>query len=228
MINTPLTWTVSQVRAMKPCGDQIETVVRFIGRVVTDDEPLPLTAAIDADLSLNDVCWALRRIDQRRLQLWAADCAEMAIRDAQSVLSLFEEARPDDNRPRQAIEAATACVTAIRNAAADAAAYAADTTVYAAYAAAYATADAAYAAAAAYAADTTADAAYAAYATADAAYAAAYAAYAAYAANAATYAAYATADAAYAAAAAREKRRVWCRARLREYIAGTISPMESP
>ena len=39
--------------------------------------------------------------DHRLLALWAANCAE-------HVLGLFEEVRPDDPRPRQAIEAARA------------------------------------------------------------------------------------------------------------------------
>ena len=39
--------------------------------------------------------------DHHLLALWAADCAE-------HVLPLFEEERPDDDRPRQAIEAARA------------------------------------------------------------------------------------------------------------------------
>ncbi|MEZ4861374.1 MAG: hypothetical protein R3C14_08710 [Caldilineaceae bacterium] len=42
--------------------------------------------------------------DQRALAIWAADCAER-------VLSLFEQAHPEDNRPRQAIEA---CRTWVR------------------------------------------------------------------------------------------------------------------
>jgi hypothetical protein len=43
----------------------------------------------------------LQDADHRLLALWAADCAE-------HVLSLFEAVRPDDPRPRQAIEAARA------------------------------------------------------------------------------------------------------------------------
>ena len=39
--------------------------------------------------------------DNHRLALWAADCAEHALR-------FFEEACPDDSRPRKAIEAARA------------------------------------------------------------------------------------------------------------------------
>jgi hypothetical protein len=41
--------------------------------------------------------------DHRSLALWAADCAE-------HVLGLFERAQPDDQRPREAIEAARAWV----------------------------------------------------------------------------------------------------------------------
>ncbi|MCK4514897.1 MAG: hypothetical protein KAU31_06545 [Spirochaetaceae bacterium] len=41
--------------------------------------------------------------DHRLLAVWAADCAERA-------LSLFEDANPDDDRPRRAIEAARAWV----------------------------------------------------------------------------------------------------------------------
>jgi len=43
----------------------------------------------------------LQDADHRLLTLWAADCAE-------HVLPLFEAVRPDDPRPRQAIEAARA------------------------------------------------------------------------------------------------------------------------
>ncbi|MFC0674365.1 putative immunity protein, partial [Brachybacterium hainanense] len=43
----------------------------------------------------------LRDEDHRLLALWAADCAE-------HVLELFEDARPEDPRPREAIAAARA------------------------------------------------------------------------------------------------------------------------
>ena len=145
-----------------------------------------------------------------------------AIFAAEQVIDIFEKKYPDDQRPRNAINAAkkyleqpseknkkAAADAAYAAAAADAAdaaadaAYAADA---AAYAAAYAAAAAAYAADdaaadAADAADAAADAAYAAYAAAAAAAAADAddAAYAAAAAAAAADAAYAAYDAAYAA-----------------------------
>jgi hypothetical protein len=54
--------------------------------------------ALDASLvETNGV--DLEEEQQKGLALWAADCAER-------VLSMFEEDRPDDRRPRKAIEAA--------------------------------------------------------------------------------------------------------------------------
>jgi hypothetical protein len=46
---------------------------------------------------------ALNEADRRAVAVWAADCAER-------VLPLFEAVRPDDPRPREAIEAARAWV----------------------------------------------------------------------------------------------------------------------
>jgi immunity protein 5 of polymorphic toxin system len=46
---------------------------------------------------------SLEDADHHRLALWAAECAE-------HVLGLFERARPDDRRPRRAIELARAWV----------------------------------------------------------------------------------------------------------------------
>ncbi len=84
----------------------------------------------------------LQDADHHRLALWAAECA-------QHVLPLFEAARPDDDRPRQAIAAARAwtrgeiTMTQARTAAGHANAAARDLTGaprFAAYAAAQAAA----------------------------------------------------------------------------------------
>jgi hypothetical protein len=109
-----------------------------------------------------------------------------AILCAESVLKIFNDKYPNDDRPKKAIEAAKEYISGgITAYAAYAAAYAAANTAYAAANTAYAAANtAAYAAAntaadAAYAANTAADAAYAAaYAAANTAYAAANTAYA--------------------------------------------------
>jgi len=122
----------------------------------------------------------IRLMTHEQKVAWAIFCAEQ-------VIEIYEKKYPEDQRPRQAIEAAKTWLKdpSEKN---KNAAYAADAAyaAYAAYAAdvAYAAANAAYAADAAYAATA------ATYAADYAAYAATYAAYAAtYAANAATYAA---------------------------------------
>ena len=116
--------------------------------------------------------WYIDDKKRRRVQV------QFAVLCAESVLHIYENQYPDDNRPRKAIEAAQNYLKKPSNAAANAAAYAA----YAAYAAGNAAAYAAYAAgnAAAYAAK----AAYEAYEAYAAGNAAAYAA-----GNAAAYAA---------------------------------------
>ena len=124
---------------------------------------MKLLQILDSNISyskkIEQIC---KLLPHEMLVEWSSDCAE-------SVLYIYQEAYPEDSRPRQAIVAAR---SGDKNAAA--------------YAAAYAAANAA-ANAAAYAA------AYAAYAAADAANAAAYAA-----ANAAYAAAYATKATSYA------------------------------
>ena len=144
------------------------------------DTPIPLSKIVESN-GMDDALWCLRATAENAenfLITFACDCAER-------VLTHYETYYPDDQRPRQAIEAARRCLTDKSDAAANTAADAAHA-AYAARAAAYAAARA-VARAAAYAA-----ARAAAYAAANtAAYAAAYAAdAAAYAtANTAAYAA---------------------------------------
>jgi hypothetical protein len=130
------------------------------------------------------------KMTHQKWVLWACECAER-------VLEVYQNAFPNDHRPREAIAAARRWVADPTLENADAA-YAAHATAYDAYATnagAYAAADTAYAAYAA--ADTAFAAADTAYAAANATRAASHAAYAAY---AAAYAANTAADAAYAAA----------------------------
>ena len=134
----------------------------------------------------------------QKLRLFSCDVA-------QDVLPIYENYKPNDDRPRKAIEAARAYAldpsdVNKKNAADAASASAAAAAAYAANAAAYVAAAAAAYVAAAYAAAYVADAAAAA---AAAAYAAANAAYVADAASAAAAAAYAAANAAANAAYAR-------------------------
>ena len=156
-----------------------------------------------SDISDDKECWTEMKIN--KAWHWKKeDSVELAIFAAEQVIDIYEKKYSNDDRPRNAIEAAKKYLAAVQvgdnDAAAHAAhavahaAHAADAAAYAAYAAAYAAYAAAHAAhaadAAAYAADA---AAYAADAAAHAADAAAHAA------DAAAYAAYAAAHAAHAA-----------------------------
>jgi len=93
--------TVDAVIAWDPCSeysrDRIESL--FAGR-----HELSAVDIIELEIPIDDRLWAAVRtdlIDESTIRLWSADCAER-------VLGLFEKVIPDDNRPRQAIEAARA------------------------------------------------------------------------------------------------------------------------
>jgi len=151
------------------------------GKIVVEDYGKVGCFKLTTTKELSCPDWYIDDKKRRRVQV------QFAVLCAESVLHIYENQYPDDNRPRKAIEAAQNYLKKPSNAAAKAAnaAYEAANAAYAAYAACVA----AYAAKAAKAAK-------AAYAT--------YAAYTAYeAANAAAYAAYEAANAAYAAYAAK-------------------------
>ena len=190
-IKTPLTgWpvhlvtTFNKLHASDACVEGYGKLANFIRDhlAVTPkdfgmDRPIPIALILESN-GFNDALWTIRNaVEQtperdRFLRLLACDWAE-------HVLPIFEKRRPDDNRPRHAINMARAfargecTATELAEAKRDAYAAAATDAAYAdaAYAYADATAAAAYAAYAAYAdAYAYADAAYAdAYAYADAA-----------------------------------------------------------
>ncbi len=179
-----LTTTLNKIRACSPCTSGWKTLLTYLGKTEADDAEINLLTVLESN-GVPDMLWCLRATteDSKRI------ASQLAIEFAEQALPIFEKRKPDDNRPRAAIQAArdfldgTIGIEELRKAHADAAyayaAYADAAYAYAAYADADADADAdAYAAYASYA--------YAAYA-ADAAYAYAYA----YAADAA----YAYADA---------------------------------
>jgi len=153
------------------------------GKIVVEDYGKVGCFKLTTTKELSCPDWYIDDKKRRRVQV------QFAVLCAESVLHIYENQYPDDNRPRKAIEAAQNYLKKPSNAAAYAA-KAANEAAYAAYAAKAAN-EAANAAAYA------AKAAYEAYAAK-----AAYEAYEAYAAKAAAYAAKAANEAAYAAKAA--------------------------
>ena len=97
------TLTLAQLRKLGPCSD----------RLAVADVNLPARRRITAaqarefGMSFGDILWAasaVARSDKdidRRLRMWAADCAAR-------VLHVYEAEHPADDRPRKAIEAARA------------------------------------------------------------------------------------------------------------------------
>ena len=158
-----LTTTFNKLRASNACKKGYKKLAKALGgvRKYGADTEINLLTILDAN-GFDDAMWSLHATleDSDSIKrLIACDFAE-------SVLHIFESKRPDDDRPRKAIESARGFVAGTvskvvmqeARAAAYAAAYASDAS---AYAAAYA-ADAYAAYASAYTDDAASDAAYAA------------------------------------------------------------------
>lgn len=94
------TTTLSAIRAAHPCEDGWRKLLGHLGKTAADDEPLPLLTVLDSN-GLDDALWVLTCAmpDDRLARHFGAWCAEQ-------VLHLFEAERPDDMRPRRAIDAA--------------------------------------------------------------------------------------------------------------------------
>lgn len=145
------TVSLNSILAQDPCDEGLEAFEEKFGHL-DPDAPVPLLSCLESN-SVPAVIWALRAVQQdisTIIPLIAADFAE-------SVLHLFEENFPNDDRPRKAIEAARGgdkekaadaadAASAASAAAASASAYDAASAAYAAFyaAAAYDAASAAY------------------------------------------------------------------------------------
>jgi hypothetical protein len=92
------TTTLARIRAASPCRDGWEKLLASLGKTQADDEPLPLLIVLDSN-GLEDALWVLSHAmpDDRLNRHFSAWCAEQ-------VLHLFEAERPNDLRPRRAIE----------------------------------------------------------------------------------------------------------------------------
>ena len=132
--------TLNKIKSHRPCRDGWEKLVTYLGKTEADDDELSIATIIESN-GIKDAIWALRAVDghDKEIRLFAADCAE-------SVLHIYEDKYPGDDRPRKAIQAARDYANGLIDAAARDAARAAAWD--AAWAAAWAAAgDAAWAAA---------------------------------------------------------------------------------
>jgi hypothetical protein len=128
------------IEAMRPCSNRFENYLKYY-----QDFDSTLEKFLNLEnITFNDKMWVTMRLLSHK------QLVEISCRIAESVLYIYENKYPNDDRPRKAIAAARAGNADATRAAAAAAAYAADAAAYAAYAAVYAAYAAVYAA---YAAD---------------------------------------------------------------------------
>jgi len=90
--------TLNKIKAAGACEDRYAHLLKALGKIQGDDEPLPIAKIIETN-GIEDAVWALRTVEghDREIRLFACDCAEI-------VLHIYEKAYPGDSRPRRAIE----------------------------------------------------------------------------------------------------------------------------
>jgi hypothetical protein len=95
-----MTTTLNKIKVHSPCGDGWAKLLLFLNKTEADDEPLSIATIIQSN-GIRDAVWALRAVEgkDKEIRLFAADCAE-------SVLHIYENRYPNDDRPRKAIQAA--------------------------------------------------------------------------------------------------------------------------
>lgn len=91
--------TLNKIKQHNPCPDGWDKLLKFLNKTEADDEPLNLLTILESN-GAHDCVWAFRTTEDCPVyRLIAADFAG-------SVLHIFEEKYPDDNRPRLAIQSA--------------------------------------------------------------------------------------------------------------------------
>ncbi len=95
-----MTTTLNKIKAHSPCEDGWHKLLNYLGKTQADDEPLSIATILQSN-GIKDAVWALRAVagKDKEIRLFAADCAE-------SVLHIYENKYPNDDRPRKAIQAA--------------------------------------------------------------------------------------------------------------------------
>jgi hypothetical protein len=91
--------TLNKIRKLSPCEDGWTKLLSSLGKTKADNVRLSYKHILEIN-GFEDALWTLKtHKDENKVRLFAADIAER-------VLHIFEEKRPDDDRPRKAIQAA--------------------------------------------------------------------------------------------------------------------------
>ena len=95
----PVLITLNQIRKNSPCESGWVKLLSGLKKTEADDVPFPISFILDNN-GIDDANWCLGCLEghDREIHSYMADIAE-------SVLHIFEKERPDDMRPRLAIQA---------------------------------------------------------------------------------------------------------------------------
>ena len=95
-----LTTTLNKIRACSPCASGWQTLLKHVGKDFDPDAEINLLTILESN-GVADMLWSLRATqDSKRV------ASQLAIEFAATSLPLFEKRRPNDERPRKAIQAA--------------------------------------------------------------------------------------------------------------------------
>ena len=96
-----LTTTLNKIRACSPRTFGWRTLLKHVGKDFNPDAEINLLTVLQSN-GVVDMLWTLRATDQDSKRI----ASQLAIEFAEQALPIFEKRRPDDARPRKAIQAA--------------------------------------------------------------------------------------------------------------------------
>ena len=118
--------TLNKIRAYEPCASGWKTLLKNLGKIRADDEPLAITTILDSN-GLADALWCLRAVEgrDREIRLFAVWCARQVqhmMTDPRSLAALdvaerFANGEAGDAELIAAMEAARAASWAAGDAA---------------------------------------------------------------------------------------------------------------
>lgn len=122
--------TLNKIRSHKPCREGWEELLRHLGKIAADDEPLAIATVLDSN-GLSDALWCLRAVEgrDREIRLYAVWCVRQVqylMADPRSLTALdvaerYARGEASDAELRRAWAAAWAATEAAAEAAARAA-----------------------------------------------------------------------------------------------------------
>ena len=95
-----LTTTLNKIRACSPCASGWQTLLKHVGKDFDPDAEINLLTVLESN-GVADMLWTLRATDHSKRV-----ASQLAIEFAEQALPIFEKRRPNDERPRKAIQAA--------------------------------------------------------------------------------------------------------------------------